>query len=139
VRTLFDPQSLTFFVIVTFLYKLSAPDPFRLDNCVFQRITGQVRPQLTLPGSRPFHLQATLVETTNPKSQYQAKIEEFWLSPTKWRRTIESPGTGGGPASEVPTDVFFAAYKAVTQWRFHPYVLNGKAQYFHATVTFPVK
>jgi hypothetical protein len=48
--------------------------------------------QLTLPGSRPFHLQATLVETTNPKSEYQAKIEEFWLSPTKWRRTIESPG-----------------------------------------------
>jgi len=48
--------------------------------------------QLTLPGSRPFHLQATLVETTNPKSEYQAKIEEFWLSPSKWRRTIESPG-----------------------------------------------
>ncbi len=237
--------------------------------------------QLTLPGSRLFHLQATLVETTNPKSQYQAKIEEFWLSPTKWRRAIESPGfsqtlivdgdrvseknvgdyfpwwlnkfvialfdpipmldrlkqsnsempelgagasmptcsdlhtrtdrwvicfegghglldsvfmkffmpvrttaklcrnfpmpksanllsirwirffrlvppalkevvvnssvdqtgkfTGGGPASEMPTDVFFAAYKAVTQRRFHPYVLNGKTQYFHATVTFPVK
>ena len=64
--------------------------------------------QLTFPGSRRFHLQATLVETTNPKSLYQAKIEEFWLSPTKWRR-------------------------------FHPYVLNGKTQYFHATVTFPVK
>jgi len=29
--------------------------------------------------------------------------------------------------------------KVVTQWRFHRYVLNGKAQYFHATVTFPVK
>ena len=29
--------------------------------------------------------------------------------------------------------------KAVTQWYFHRYALNGKAQYFHATVTFPVK
>src|SRR5262245_7532941 len=48
--------------------------------------------QLTLPGSRPFHLQATLVETTNPKSEYQAKIEEYWIAPDKYRRTIESPG-----------------------------------------------
>jgi hypothetical protein len=48
--------------------------------------------QITLTGCRPFHLQAALVETTNPKSEYQAKIEEFWVSPTKWRRTIESPG-----------------------------------------------
>ena len=47
--------------------------------------------------------------------------------------------TGGGPASEMPNDVFFAAYKAVTEWRFHPYMQNGKAQYFHATVTFPVQ
>jgi len=50
-----------------------------------------------------------------------------------------SASLGGGPASEMPTEVFFAAYKAVTQGRFHPYVLNGQAQYFHATVTFPVK
>jgi len=35
--------------------------------------------------------------------------------------------------------VFFAAYKAGTQWGFHRYVLCAKAQYFHATVTFPVK
>ena len=95
--------------------------------------------QLTLPGSRPVHLQATLVETTNPKSQYQAKIEEFWLSPTKWRHTIESPGTGGGPASEVPTDCLFCGLQSGDSVAFHPYVLNGKAQYFHATVTFPVK
>jgi len=37
-------------------------------------------------------VQATIVETTNPSSEYQAKIEEFWLSPSKWRRTIEAPG-----------------------------------------------
>lgn len=48
--------------------------------------------QLTLTGSHPFHMRVTLVETTNPKSEYQAKIEEFWVSPTKWCRTIEAPG-----------------------------------------------
>jgi len=37
----------------------------------------------------------------------------------------------------MPTEVFFAAYKAVTQGRFHPYVLNGQAQYFHANRHLP--
>lgn len=47
--------------------------------------------QLTLPGSTPFHLKAAIVETTNPRSEYRAQIEEYWVSPEKWRRTIESP------------------------------------------------
>ncbi len=47
--------------------------------------------KLTLPGSKPFHLKAEIVETTNPSSEYQAKVEEFWSSPEKWRRTIEAP------------------------------------------------
>jgi hypothetical protein len=48
--------------------------------------------QITFPGSRPFHLTATITETTDPNSDYRAKIEEYWVSPTKWRRAIESPG-----------------------------------------------
>jgi len=47
--------------------------------------------QLTLPGSRPFHLKARVVESTNPASGYQAEIEVIWVSPDKWRRTITSP------------------------------------------------
>ncbi|MGB6484342.1 MAG: energy transducer TonB [Candidatus Acidiferrales bacterium] len=47
--------------------------------------------QLTLPGSSPFHLKAAIVESTNPDSDYKADVEEYWLSSTKWRRTIESP------------------------------------------------
>jgi hypothetical protein len=35
--------------------------------------------QLTYSDSRPFHLQATVLESTNPKSEYQAKIEQFWV------------------------------------------------------------
>jgi hypothetical protein len=48
--------------------------------------------QLTYPNSRAFHLQAVIAETSNPKSEYQAKIEQFWVSPKKYRRIIEAPG-----------------------------------------------
>src|ERR1700693_4034967 len=47
--------------------------------------------QLTLPGSPAFHLKASIVETTNPTSEYQANVEKYWISPAKWRRTIQSP------------------------------------------------
>jgi hypothetical protein len=46
---------------------------------------------LTLPGSKPFHLKAEIVESTNPDSGYKGKFELYWVSPEKWRRTIESP------------------------------------------------
>lgn len=48
--------------------------------------------KLTSPGSPPFHLKATIVETTNPDSTYKGEVEEYWISPEKWRRTISSPG-----------------------------------------------
>jgi hypothetical protein len=47
--------------------------------------------QLTLPGSHPFHIKVSITETTNPSSPRHAEIEQFWLSPTKFRRTIASP------------------------------------------------
>jgi TonB family protein len=47
--------------------------------------------QIAAPGSTPFHLKASVVETTNPASEYKAEIEEFWISPEKWRRTVTSP------------------------------------------------
>jgi hypothetical protein len=48
--------------------------------------------KLTVPGGTPFHLKAEIVETTNPSSEYQAKVEIYWISPEKWRRTINAPG-----------------------------------------------
>jgi hypothetical protein len=48
--------------------------------------------QIIQPGSPPFHLKAKIVETTNPNSRDNADVEEFWVSPTKWRRTISSSG-----------------------------------------------
>lgn len=49
------------------------------------------RSQITLPGSRPFHLRAKVVEATNPENDsYNAEIEEYWLAPDKWRRTVKT-------------------------------------------------
>src|SRR5579864_4743794 len=47
--------------------------------------------KLTLPGSPAFHLKATIIETTNPASEYKGEIEEYWVSPEKWQRRITSP------------------------------------------------
>jgi hypothetical protein len=69
--------------------------------------------RLTLPGSKPFHLQAVIRETGEPNSDYQAKIEEYWVSPTKWKRTIESPDfsqiliVNGDAVSEKNTGDYF--------------------------------
>lgn len=47
--------------------------------------------KITQPGSKPFHLKAEIVETTNPDSEYRAKVEQYWVSQREWRRTIEAP------------------------------------------------
>jgi len=36
------------------------------------------RSQLTQPGSKPFHLIASMTEKDSPNSDYQAKVEMFW-------------------------------------------------------------
>jgi hypothetical protein len=47
--------------------------------------------QLTLKGSRPFHLKARVVESTNlDNDDYKAEVEEYWLAADKWRRTIKT-------------------------------------------------
>ena len=47
--------------------------------------------QLGLPNSAPFHLKASITNTAHPSPGYKAEIEEYWLAPQSWRRTIESP------------------------------------------------
>lgn len=69
--------------------------------------------QLTSPGSAPFHLKAEIVETTNPGSDDKGEVEEYWVSPEKWRRTISSPGfsqtfiVNGGRVSEEDKGDYF--------------------------------
>src|ERR1700690_2736246 len=72
-----------------------------------------VQSKLTSPGGTPFHLKAKIVETTNPDSTYKGEIEEYWISPGKWRRTIQSPGfsqtliTNGDEISEQDTGDYY--------------------------------
>jgi hypothetical protein len=40
----------------------------------------------------PYHLKASIVETTNPQSEYRAEIDEYFQSVTHWRRTVTAPG-----------------------------------------------
>jgi hypothetical protein len=50
------------------------------------------RSQITLPGSHPFVLKATVLEATNPSNDnYRAEIEEQWVAPDRWRRTVKTP------------------------------------------------
>jgi len=49
------------------------------------------RSQITLPGSKPFHLKATVAELDSPDSDYKAEVEMYWVAPDRWRRTIKSP------------------------------------------------
>jgi hypothetical protein len=43
---------------------------------------------LSAPGATPFHLKAAITIKQHPN--YQAVIEEDWISPSKWRKTIKS-------------------------------------------------
>ncbi len=48
---------------------------------------------LTFPGSKPFHLKANVVETTNlANDSYRAEIEEYWVAANKWRRIVRTEG-----------------------------------------------
>ncbi|HEU4416805.1 MAG TPA: hypothetical protein VFT65_18590, partial [Candidatus Angelobacter sp.] len=48
------------------------------------------RGQITLPGAHPFHLQAHISAEGNSRAEYSADVEEYWVSPSKWRRAVKS-------------------------------------------------
>jgi hypothetical protein len=48
--------------------------------------------KLTLAGGAPFHLKAHITNAGAPKLEYSADVEEYWVSPEKWRRTLQSSG-----------------------------------------------
>lgn len=78
--------------------------------------------QLTLPGSTPFHIKFSIRETTNRQSERHAEVEEYWLSPEKYRRTIVSPAfsqtliANGAAVSETNTGDYYPywLYQVVT-------------------------
>lgn len=98
--------------------------------------------QLTLPGSRPFHMKVSVVETTNPTSDRNAQIEMYWISPQIYRRTIESPAfsqtlvVNGDAVSEKNTANYFPywLYQVVTAL-FDPLPYADEVKKLNAPVT----
>jgi Gram-negative bacterial TonB protein C-terminal len=75
------------------------------------------RSQTTLPGGHPFHLQAKVFEVTNrDNDNYDADIQEDWIAPDKWRRTIktakfsETLTTNGGEVSDRVTGDYYPVW-----------------------------
>lgn len=46
--------------------------------------------KLTVPGGTPFHLKAHIAATGTARPEHAADVEEYWMSPDKWRRTVRS-------------------------------------------------
>ena len=69
--------------------------------------------KLTLAGGVPFHLKAHIANAGTPKPEYSAEVEEYWVSPEKWRRTVQSTGfsqtliTNGDKISEKLTGDYY--------------------------------
>ncbi|HZS29207.1 MAG TPA: hypothetical protein VFB76_18415 [Candidatus Angelobacter sp.] len=69
--------------------------------------------QLTIAGGTPFHLQAHIAATDKTHPEYTADVEEYWISPEKWRRTIKSPNfsqilvANGNEVSETLTGDYY--------------------------------
>ena len=47
------------------------------------------RSTLVEPGSKPFYLKATISDKDDAKSKFNGTVEEYWLSPNKWRRIVK--------------------------------------------------
>src|SRR5258708_38198307 len=47
------------------------------------------RSTLAEPGGKPFYLKATISDEDDAKSEFSGTVQEYWLSPTKWRRVIK--------------------------------------------------
>lgn len=50
------------------------------------------RSTLAEPEGKPFYLKAKVLNAKQNDWEYNAEAEEYWVSPTKWRRTIRSKG-----------------------------------------------
>ncbi|MFL6390273.1 MAG: energy transducer TonB [Terriglobales bacterium] len=48
--------------------------------------------KLTLAGGTPFHLKAHITNAGAPKPEYAADVEEYWVAPETWRRTVQAAG-----------------------------------------------
>ncbi len=84
-----------------------------------------VQGTLNLLGNPPFHLKAVITEDRD--TEPMAKVEMFWLSPEKWRRTIQSDAfsqtlivNGDEVSEQDSSDYFPLALSALVNAIFDP-------------------
>ena len=90
--------------------------------------------RLTGPDGKPFYLKVSIVETTNPDSEFKGELEEYWISPLKWRRTITAPGfsqtmiVNGDKVSESDSGDYYPLWlRDVVAAFVDPSVFGGKS------------
>ncbi len=103
-------------------------------------------------GAHPFHIRVSVSEPENVESPYSGTIEEWWASPSQWRREVTAKGgmrqmivvadgkktERGEGYSKVPSGLQGPVMNAISQWTFRSLIRDGKPQYFHGTVKFAV-
>ena len=74
-------------VMVVLLSQLASAAPNRVP---VSKLLDQMihRSTLAEPGAKPFYLKATITDKDDARSQFTGTVEEYWLSPAKWRRVI---------------------------------------------------
>jgi hypothetical protein len=113
------PISLLFVMVVAIATPAQTRHTIQLSDATDRALR---KSQLTLPGSAPFHIKFSIRETTNPQSDRRAEVEEYWVSPEKYRRTIQSPAfsqtliVNGNAISETNTGDYYPywLYQVVT-------------------------
>jgi hypothetical protein len=100
--------------------------------------------QITLPGSTPFHLKAHIAAAGNASGNYTADVEEYWLSPTKWRRSIQSPNfsqtliVNGETISEQDTGEYYPFWlRDLVTALFDPLPMLQQLKGFHDSIDVP--
>ncbi|HET6936172.1 MAG TPA: hypothetical protein VFI72_15130, partial [Candidatus Angelobacter sp.] len=94
--------------------------------------------------SAPFHLKATVTDKLNAASAYKAEIEEYWVSPEKWRRTVLSPGfsqtiiANGGKTSEQDTGDYYPFWlRDLVTALFDPLPMRQQLEQFKGQIELP--
>ena len=78
-------------ILLSFILKSFAPAKDQPETPLPEVTANAIKlSRITAPGSPPFHLKAVVSEPGNRNSDYQGEIEEYWVNPDKWHRTVKT-------------------------------------------------
>ena len=102
-----------FFLLIVPLLTLSAQEEGKQVSVSEAVVHALQQSQLTVADGTPFHLQAHIAAVDKKYPEYAADVEEYWVSPEKWRRTVKSSNfsqtlvTNGNEVSETLTGDYY--------------------------------